>query len=138
MSAPEQPQGVLLRYAGGEVYGVLNTVPGALLSVRVAGVDIIPLLHGPHAVIAGDDGALVTSATLSQMVDAQRMTREAAQPVLAAMHCIAVAIDGTNIRTSLNGGAVVSNAPAKRAGKTKRPTKRAGKAKRTGKGRAKR
>ena len=32
--------GVLLRYAGGgEVYGLLNTVPGALLSVRVAGAN---------------------------------------------------------------------------------------------------
>jgi hypothetical protein len=62
--------GVLLRYHGGEVYGLLSTVPGALLSVRVAGVDIIPPLHGPHAVIADDDGALLTSATLTQLVEA--------------------------------------------------------------------
>ncbi len=67
--------GVLLRYAGGEVYGLLNTVPGALLSVRVAGVDIIPPLHGPHAVTSDDDGALLTSATLSQLVEAAPRVR---------------------------------------------------------------
>ena len=70
--------GVLLRYAGGEVYGLLNTVPGALLSVRVAGVDIIPPLRGPHAVIADDDGALLTSATLSQLVEATPHARRSA------------------------------------------------------------
>ena len=70
--------GVLLRYAGGEVYGLLNTVPGALLSVRVAGVDIIPPLHGPHAVTSDDDGALLTSATLSQLVEATPHARRSA------------------------------------------------------------
>jgi len=100
--------GVLLRYAGGgEVYGMLNTVPGALLSVRVAGVDIIPPLRGPHAVIAGDDGALLTSATLSQLVEAtpyaRRMAREAAEHERVALE--------------------MERTP-------KRPTKRTGKAKR--------
>ena len=71
-------QGVLLRYAGGEVYGLLNTVPGALLSVRVAGIDIIPPLHGPHAVMTGDDGALLTSATLTQLVETAALMRRIA------------------------------------------------------------
>jgi hypothetical protein len=76
--------GVLLRYAGGgEVYGLLNTVPGALLSVRVAGVDIIPPLRGPHAITACDDGALLTAATLTQLVEAtphaRRIADEAAE-----------------------------------------------------------
>lgn len=75
--------GVLLRYHGGEVYGLLNTVPGALLSVRVAGVDIIPPLHGPHAVTSDDDGALSTAATLTQLVEAtphaRRIADEAAE-----------------------------------------------------------
>lgn len=76
--------GVLLRYHGGEVYGLLNTVPGALLSVRVAGVDIIPPLHGPHAVIADDDGALLTSATLTQLVEATPHARRIALGMSAA------------------------------------------------------
>lgn len=107
MSAAEA---VLLRYRGGEVYGLLNTVPGALLSARVAGVDIVPLLHGPHAVFAGDDGALVTSATLSQMVDAAhalRMAREAAEHARVTLE-----MERTPKR------------PAKRTGKVKRRAKR--------------
>ena len=104
--------GVLLRYAGGgEVYGLLNTVPGALLSVRVAGVDIIPPLHGPHAVTSDDDGALLTSATLSQLVEAtphaRRIADEAAEHERVALEM-------------------------------ERAPKRSTKAKRTGKGRAKR
>jgi hypothetical protein len=82
-------QGVLLRYHGGEVYGLLNTVRGALLSVRVAGVDIIPPLHGPHAVMTGDDGALLTSATLTQLANTaplmRRIADEAAEHERVAM-----------------------------------------------------
>ena len=104
--------GVLLRYAGGEVYGLLNTVPGALLSVRVAGVDIIPPLRGPHAVTSDDDGALLTSATLSQLVEATPHARRIADE--AAEHeRVALEMERT-------------------------PTQAKAKAKRTGKGRAKR
>jgi hypothetical protein len=82
-------QGVLLRYAGGEVYGLLNTVRGALLSVRVAGIDIIPPLHGPHAVMTCDDGALLTSATLTQLIETaalmRRIADEAAEHERVAM-----------------------------------------------------
>lgn len=119
MSAPEQPQGVLLRYAGGEVYGMLNTVPGALLSMRVAGVDIIPPLRGPHAVVAGDDGALITAATLSQLVEATPYARRIADEA-AEYGRVALEMERTPKRAT----------KAKRAGKAKRT----GKAKRWSRG----
>ena len=101
--------GVLLRYAGGEVYGLLNTVPGALLSVRVAGVDIIPPLRGPHAVTSDDDGALLTSATLSQLVEATPHARRIADE--AAEHeRVALEMERTPKRST----------KAKRTGKGKR------------------
>lgn len=109
MTAPEHPQGVLLRYAGGEVYAL----PTADRHVwRVAGVNVAVSPRTPCPVRPTESG-FETTGTLTDLVAAgehhRRLEREAAE----------------HARVTLE----MERAP-------KRPAKRTGKAK--GKGRAKR
>ena len=118
MSAPEQPQGVLLRYAGGgTVYAVPEESHG-FLALRVAGVRVAVTPMEPCPVWP-TTGGFETGGTLTDLVAAgehhRRMEREAAEHARVALE--------------------MERAP-KRA--TKRATKAKRVAKRAGKGRAKR
>ena len=122
MSAPEQPQGVLLRYAGGTVYAL----PTADRHVwRVAGVevhvDMVVSTHGTGEVMGAETPhSLAYAVEIRHRVAAER-ERIAAKAAEAAEHArVALEMERTPKR------------PAKRTGKAKRV------AKRTGKGRAKR
>lgn len=88
MSAPEQPQGVLLRYAGGgTVYAVPEEVHG-FLALRVAGVRVAvtPLEPCPVWPVVG---GFETTGTLTDLVAAgehhRRMAREAAEHARVAL-----------------------------------------------------
>ena len=121
VSAPEQPQGVLLRYAGGEVYAVPEARAGGL-TLRVAGVSVAVSPLEPCPVLLAL-GGFETTGTLTDLVAAgehhRRMEREAAEHARVALE--------------------MERTP-KRPTKAKRVAKRTGKgkAKRTGKGKAKR
>ena len=81
MSAPEQPQGVLLRYAGGTVYAAPEEAHG-FLALRVAGVRVAVTPMEPCPVRPTESG-FETGGTLTDLVAAgehhRRMAREAAE-----------------------------------------------------------
>jgi len=112
VSAPEQPQGVLLRYAGGgTVYAAPEARAGGL-TLRVAGVSVAVSPLEPCPVLLAL-GGFETEGTLTDLVAAgehhRRMAAEAAEHARVALE--------------------MERTP-------KRPAQRTGKAK--GKGRAKR
>jgi len=80
VSAPEQPQGVLLRYAGGEVYAAPEEAHG-FLALRVAGVRVAVTPMEPCP-LWPTVGGFETAGTLTDLVAAgehhRRMAREAA------------------------------------------------------------
>lgn len=81
MSAPEQPQGVLLRYAGGKVYAL----PTADRHVwRVAGVEVHVDLVAEHTG-TGEVIGLETADSLAGAAHSLRMAREAAEHARVAL-----------------------------------------------------
>jgi len=109
VSAPVQPQGVLLRYAGGEVYALARPVAGLVWDVSVAGSVLRCRLDG---------STIPDGAWLRVKVD------------LATLAATPAVLRRVDVMTA----ARVAAEAAERA--PKRPAKRTGKAK--AKGRAKR
>jgi hypothetical protein len=104
---PEQSQGVLLRYRGGEVYAVPFEEHG-FLALRVAGVRVMVTPMEPCPVRPAVDG-FETYGTLTDLVAAgehhRRLEREAAEHARVAME-------------------MERTRPAKRTGKAKGRAKR--------------
>lgn len=101
--------GVLLRYAGGEVYAVPEARAGGL-TLRVAGVSVAVSPLEPCPVLLAL-GGFETEGTLTDLVAAgehhRRMAREAAEREAAEHARVALEMERTPKR------------PAKRAGKAK-------------------
>lgn len=72
MSAPEQPQGVLLRYAGGEVYALARPVAGLVWDVSVAGSVLRCRIA---ASVLPEDASLRTEMDLAELAAASPIQR---------------------------------------------------------------
>ena len=117
VSAPEQPQGVLLRYAGGEVYALARPRVGRVWSLTIAGVTLKCVMH-----VEGD--TIPDGAWLRVKVD---LTTFAATPaVLRRVDVMTAARVAAEAAEHARVALEMERAP-------KRPARRAGKAKAKGK-----
>ena len=121
MTAPEQPQGVLLRYAGGKVYALARYRVGRVWSLTIAGVTLKYVMH-----VEGD--TIPDGAWLRVKVD---LTTFAATPaVLRRVDVMTAARVAAEAAEHARVALEMERTPQR----AKRPTK----AKRAGKGKAKR
>ena len=126
MSAPEQTRGVLLRYAGGEVYALARPVTGLVWDVSVAGSVLRCRIA---ASVLPEDASLRTEMDLAELA--------AASPIQRRIELVSATRDALIARLEREA-AEHARVALEMERAPKRPARRAGKAKAKAKGRARR